>query len=356
MREPGCVATCFGCSHRDLSLSESLQKKREWIERELGQSVLPVKTAPLRWRYRVKVTLRAQWNQEWKFGLVKYRGREEIFIPIPQCPIHSTEANSILSWIRNLDRDLPLFAVIVSPQTVVCVLKEKRNKRSLESMQSYPMPSHLDVFVNWNPVAGKRTIQYGQTEKVSGSLIRGNTKSSLQNTYSTSSEAMYFRQQISSLHKEALEEAQHFFFQEEIPKKLVDWYCGSGSSLKLWPQTIESLGVELFGDSVELAKTNAPWAQVLKGRVEDRLPQVDEFLAGDSFFLYTNPSRSGHSTKELEWIEQRKPSKVAYLSCHPRSLAGDLKKLSSYRIVKIQPYDFFPQTDQVETLTLLQKI
>ncbi len=347
MREPGCEDFCSGCSHRDLSKQESLEKKQKWIERELEKEVYPVKSSIIRWRYRTKVTLRARWLESWQFGFVRYRGREEIFLPIPHCPLHSTEVNAVLSWVRHLDSRLPIFSVVVSPQSLVIVLKEKKSPQSLDLLQHFLFPSHFDVFVNWNPVAGKRTLQYGQTEVV---------QHAVKSTAFEKNSSTLFRQQITHLHEESLQEAKDFLFSGHPVARMVDWYSGSGNSLVLWQNFLPSIGVELSGDAVELAKSRAPKAIVLKGRVEDRLPQVEEFVGGGAFSLYTNPSRAGHSAKALQWIEKMGPLKIAYLSCHPRSLAGDLRALRSYKVKKIQPYDFFPQTDQVETLVLLEKI
>jgi 23S rRNA (uracil1939-C5)-methyltransferase len=54
------------------------------------------------------------------------------------------------------------------------------------------------------------------------------------------------------------------------------------------------------------------------------------------------------------WILAEKPERIAYLSCHPRSLAADLRALEvAYEIVSLQPFDFFPQTGHAETLALL---
>jgi tRNA (uracil-5-)-methyltransferase len=49
--------------------------------------------------------------------------------------------------------------------------------------------------------------------------------------------------------------------------------------------------------------------------------------------------------------------RVIYVSCKPRSLARDLDRMiqDGYRVSRLQPFDMFPQTDEVETAVLLQK-
>lgn len=49
--------------------------------------------------------------------------------------------------------------------------------------------------------------------------------------------------------------------------------------------------------------------------------------------------------------------KLVYVSCAPRSLARDLDRIvaAGYRIRRLQPFDMFPQTDEVETVVSAQK-
>lgn len=137
---------------------------------------------------------------------------------------------------------------------------------------------------------------------------------------------------------------------------VVDFYSGLGLTLRRWEKRgWASVGVELAGESVAAAARNTK-AMVLRGRVEERLPQVEEFLSGRRFHLYTNPPRMGHAREVSDWILRAAPLRIAYLSCNAKSLARDLAVLrESYEVARIQPFDFFPQTDHVECLALLER-
>ena len=71
--------------------------------------------------------------------------------------------------------------------------------------------------------------------------------------------------------------------------------------------------------------------------------------------MVVNPPRKGIKTAALEAVLGAGAPRIIYVSCEPRSLARDLAKLvaANYQIAGIQPFDMFPQTDEVETVVSL---
>jgi len=58
----------------------------------------------------------------------------------------------------------------------------------------------------------------------------------------------------------------------------------------------------------------------------------------------------------IEALAQLAPDRIVYVSCNPATLARDLKMLckdGSYRLTRVQPADFFPQTPHVECAAFL---
>ena len=72
-----------------------------------------------------------------------------------------------------------------------------------------------------------------------------------------------------------------------------------------------------------------------------------------------DPPRAGCSEDVLNKIIYTKPENIIYVSCHPAFLVRDIKKIIStdneYKVVFLQIFDMFPQTDHFETLILLSK-
>lgn len=67
--------------------------------------------------------------------------------------------------------------------------------------------------------------------------------------------------------------------------------------------------------------------------------------------LVVDPPRSGLSPKVPPILMERRPKRLTYLSCHPATLARDLRLLTRiYRIDRVALIDLFPQTGHMEAL------
>ncbi len=85
---------------------------------------------------------------------------------------------------------------------------------------------------------------------------------------------------------------------------------------------------------------------------EKRQKQANKPLA-----LVLDPPRRGCDKAVLDSAISANIDKIIYVSCNPQTLARDLKILSqAYDVVRVSPFDMFPQTSNVETLTVLNRI
>ena len=68
-----------------------------------------------------------------------------------------------------------------------------------------------------------------------------------------------------------------------------------------------------------------------------------------------DPAHVGCSPEVIDSVKCA--DQIIYIACNPIALAKDLKVLkNTHKIVKIEPYDMFPQTKHVETLAILEII
>ena len=142
---------------------------------------------------------------------------------------------------------------------------------------------------------------------------------------------------------------------------IVDAYCGVGTfSLPLAAKVKQVIGIELNSASIEQAKSNAVLNRIdnaifYAGKVKDCLQKI----ATKPDVLLLDPPRKGCDAQVIKTILEIKPPRIAYISCKPATLARDIQLLCAsglYKIARIQPADFFPQTTHVECCVVLERL
>lgn len=150
--------------------------------------------------------------------------------------------------------------------------------------------------------------------------------------------------------------------REETPittgSRVLGLYCGSGAiELTLAGAAAQVTGVDSSPRNIANAVENA-----LVNRVDNA-----EFLAGTveallaaprrepADVVVVDPPRVGLTPKALRRTVAVGAPAVVYVSCHPASLARDLRGFleAGYRIASLSPFDFFPHTPHLETLAVL---
>jgi 23S rRNA (uracil1939-C5)-methyltransferase len=140
---------------------------------------------------------------------------------------------------------------------------------------------------------------------------------------------------------------------------VLDLYSGAGNfSLPLSKSSKRVISVEVNKKAAELAKKSAG----LNGlsNIEFHNVSCAEYLnstdsvAGSVDIVLLDPPREG-AKDAIAGIAHLSPKKVIYVSCDPATLARDIKLLieAGYRLERLKPFDMFPQTYHIESLSLL---
>ncbi|HOX45023.1 MAG TPA: 23S rRNA (uracil(1939)-C(5))-methyltransferase RlmD [Myxococcota bacterium] len=142
----------------------------------------------------------------------------------------------------------------------------------------------------------------------------------------------------------------------ERGRPVVDAYSGVGVLAQVLAQAnLPVVGIEVVPQAVADARASAR-AQGLgglefhEGLVEEVLPRlVARGLRPGAVVL--DPPRKGCEPAVLEALARSRVPRVAYVSCHPGTLARDLAELRTlgYRLHTLEAVDMFPQTAHVET-------
>ena len=143
---------------------------------------------------------------------------------------------------------------------------------------------------------------------------------------------------------------------------VLDLYCGVGPiSLYLGAAAREVWGIDDSELAVATAKQNARRnglgnCRFVAGDVAQTLSQFTQRVSRFDL-LVINPPRKGVQPAAMERIQTMTVPRIIYVSCNPQSLARDLERFvhGGYVLRSLQAFDMFPQTEEVETVALLEK-
>jgi 23S rRNA (uracil1939-C5)-methyltransferase len=134
---------------------------------------------------------------------------------------------------------------------------------------------------------------------------------------------------------------------------LVDAYCGVGLfSAFLAPKVARLIGIEAHSEACEDFVVNLHEFE----HVDLYEAPVDETLSAlrsGVDILVADPPRYGLGRRTLEGIQSLAPRTIAYISCDPATLGRDARYLveMGYTLRQITPFDLFPQTYHIESLS-----
>ena len=139
---------------------------------------------------------------------------------------------------------------------------------------------------------------------------------------------------------------------------LVDVYCGVGLfSAFMAPRVKRCIGIELSESACGDFAINLDACdnvELYVGAAETVLPALN--LTAD--VVLVDPPRTGMERNALDAIVAMAPHTLAYVSCDPSTLARDVKRLvaTGYQLSEVTPFDLFPQTYHIETVTLMERV
>jgi 23S rRNA (uracil1939-C5)-methyltransferase len=151
---------------------------------------------------------------------------------------------------------------------------------------------------------------------------------------------------------------------------IFDLYAGSGNFTFPLSEifSIQQINaVELDSKLVQQARKKIQLSTSLNKRIHFHQSDVANFLQGAKLrskdLVVLDPPRAGADEVVMKSLAQGTVARIIYISCHPASLARDLKYffatqehlpiVNRLKLKKIQCFEMFPQTDHVETIAEL---
>lgn len=139
---------------------------------------------------------------------------------------------------------------------------------------------------------------------------------------------------------------------------LLDVYCGVGLfSAFFAPRVGRLIGVESSPSACadfEINLDEFDNVELFEAPAEVVLPALD--IKPD--FAILDPPRAGLEKRALDALLVLGPRRIAYVSCDPSTLARDAARLlaGGFRLVQVTPFDLFPQTFHIESISIFDKI
>ena len=142
---------------------------------------------------------------------------------------------------------------------------------------------------------------------------------------------------------------------------LLDVYCGVGLFSKFFaPKCKLVIGIESSesaGEDFTFNLDEFDNVELYEGAAEEILPALTGRL-DSSTFMIVDPPRAGIEKQALDAIINIKPQFFAYVSCDPATLARDAARLihGGYRLLEVTPFDLFPQTYHIESISIFENM
>ena len=373
---------CFGCALIEFPYPEQLQKKRERLVRAFaaypsldGVEVLPVIPSPKRFGYRARVKLVVRKTKgEVAAGL--YVPGSHRVVDISSCPVHPRPVNQVVAFLKRKILGLGIvpyderydtgqlryldlrYGFTQREMTVTLVTRQRlfpEGKELARSLKRH-FPFVLGVIQNVNEQRGN--VIWGERFfTIAGQNLIVEKIGTLQLGFPAGVFSQANPSTAAKIYGKVIELAA-LTGKENV----VDLYCGAGPlALHLSSTAAAVWGIDDSEISIATAKQNARRngisnCRFFSGDLAEKLNRVKQNLS-EIDLMTLNPPRKGVQPAAMEAIVHENAPRLIYVSCDPGTLARDLNRLveSGYTVRRVQPFDMFPQTEEVETVALIEK-
>lgn len=341
---PRCVhfSVCGGCHYQHLAYPDQLTAKAEILADQLARigrienpPVRPTVPSPFPWYYRN--TVQFHQHPDGRLGYVDARSQgvlaiEECHLPLP-----------------HLNETWPRFDLEPLPDLIRLALRQGDEEEILATFYSQEAQAP-DFSVDFDFSA----VHLHPDGSI---LLSGDDHiyiTVLERPFRVSAGSFF------QVNTPLAEEMVRFVLAELQPgpqDTVLDVYCGVGLfSAFLAERAGQVIGVESSPYAVYDFEINLEAfdnVALYEGEAGEILPLLE--LQPDLAVL--DPPRAGVEIPALEALLEMAPRRIAYVSCDPATLGRDARRLAAggYRLLHATPFDLFPQTYHIESISLWER-
>jgi len=344
--DPRCIhfGICGGCHYQNLSYPDQLKFKAEILRDQLKRigkienpPVKPVVASPEEWNYRNHMQFHL--TEDGKLGFINSKGR--FVFPISEC--HLPELGIQTFWLE-LQFDAQMDVDRVS-------LRSGQDEELLLILESEtPEIPELEIEADISIVH----LYEDHTAVIAGQDHL--TIPVLENDFHVSADSFF---QVNTKMAEKMVGHLLTMLPVSSDTTLMDVYCGAGLFSKFFaPKCKLVIGIESSESACEDFTVNLDEfenVELYEGEAEGILPALNGKVDGP-LCMIVDPPRAGIEKPALDAIISIKPQMIAYVSCDPSTLARDAARLihAGYQLEQVTPFDLFPQTYHIESISLFK--
>jgi 23S rRNA (uracil1939-C5)-methyltransferase len=364
-RQPPCpyFGTCGGCQWQHIHYPEQARWKEQIYSDLLVRSKLAVVdrirkivAAPHEWGYRNRVQLKCHSTAT---GLVLgfYRHGSHFVVDVDVCRLVSAQIQGVLELLRSELPKAPSTDGI--PQVDVACGDDDQVRIILHALPKdrQPLRAWLHDFASNHDI--NACIQSGRKETLEVVHGDGDLRVTFDHPVMTLRYGPGGFVQVNSAQNRDMIATMLDLLALKGTEHVLDLFCGMGNfSLPLARHAARVIGVEDYAPSIASARINASTNNI--HNVEFHAAEATLFLprlhAGEIDLVVLDPPRTGCYQVACELLKLR-PQRILYVSCDPATMARDLAPLvhGGYEVITGQPFDLFPQTWHIESMTLLKR-
>lgn len=362
-RPPPCpvAGLCGGCQWQHLPYEEQARWKERLFHEQLsragiadGDALLPIAAAPDELVYRNRLQFKCRQTQA-GFVVGFYRNASHFVTDTPRCLLAMPAIHEVYAFLRRELPQAPCPAAI--PQIDISCSDDRQ-----VAVLLHVLPEARSAAHGWlRAMAGKggfaAAIQSGRKhsiEAVAGDA--GLTTVVDEPPLSLRVGAGGFAQ-VNPAQNRALVAAVVAAAALTGRERVLDLYCGVGNfTLPLARRAGSIVGVESYAPAITDAVANAARHALTNASFHAEPAEGAALRHGAFDLVLLDPPRTGAYPVMRDLLTLR-PRRILYISCDPSTLVRDLKGLvhKGYRVSSSRPFDFFPQTWHIESLTVLER-
>lgn len=333
---------CGGCHYQHLPYTEQLKAKTEILRDQLTR-IGKIETSPVQemiaspspWNYRNHVQFHL--TEEGKLGYV--RAQAPTVFAIEECHLPD-------GFINGLWPQLEFEPGTGVERVSLRAGKDHDSMLVLESSAPESPELEIEACISVAHVFDENTVVIAGNDHIFISVLSRDFRVSA---------AAFF--QVNTAMAEKMVEHLLTCLPVSPSATLLDVYCGAGLfSAFLAPQYERLIGVESSPSACEDFAFNLDEfdnVELYEGLAEDVIP----YLEAKADIVLVDPPRAGLEKRVIDGILKLNPQLIAYVSCDPSTLARDAARLihAGYRLKDVMPFDLFPQTFHIESISLFEK-